>query len=152
MQGATMETKQYIVNGKTYTLTLKQSLNGAWEAAGFDPAGNEVMRASERTSRRDAQFAAHVRLYELHSIRQDQQCEQDCEKGWTKIDETRPCPHRDSDGKPCSGTQTYRVGRPINAAGTITASGADTSNMNRRPGWECDQEYPEHFDVSFVGP
>jgi hypothetical protein len=146
MQGAVMEIKQYAVSGKTYTLTLKQNLNGTWEAVAYDAACNEVIRASEKASKRDAQFAAHVTLYELHNSRQDQRSEQDCDKGWKEIAETRPCPHRDPDGNPSSGRQKYKVGRPISAAGIVTASGADTANMKRRSGWDCSEEYPEHFD------
>lgn len=57
-----MERKQYVVSGKTYTLPLKQNPNGTWEAVGYDSACNEVIRASAKASRRDAQFAAHVTL------------------------------------------------------------------------------------------
>lgn len=127
-------------------LTLKQNLNGTWEAVGYDAACNEVIRASEKASRHDAQFAAHITLYELHNKREDQLCERDCDKGWQEMAETRPCPHRSPDGNPCPGTQTYRFGRPISAAGIVTASGADTANMTRRSGWECSEEYPEHFN------
>jgi hypothetical protein len=79
-----MELKQYEVAGKVYTLVLKQNPDATWECAGFDPAANEVIKASYRASKRDAQFAAHAALYELRSLRCDQKCEEDCDKNWTE--------------------------------------------------------------------
>jgi hypothetical protein len=79
-----LELKRYTVNGKTYTLALKQNLDANWECTGHDPAANEVCKAT-RPSKRDAKFAAHVTLYELHSLRCDQTCEDDCEQGWEEV-------------------------------------------------------------------
>ena len=80
-----VELKQYTVAGKAYTLVLKQNPNAKWECVSLDPAENEVIKASVRASKRDAQFAAHVALYKLHSLRCDQKCEDDCDKNWVRI-------------------------------------------------------------------
>ena len=83
-----MEMKQYTVAGKAFTLVLKQNTDGTWECDGFDSATsatNEVIKASDRSSKRDAQFAAHAALYELHSLRCDQKFEADCDKDWVPV-------------------------------------------------------------------
>lgn len=80
-----MELKQYTVAGKAYTLVLKQNSNAKWECVALDPAANEVIKAFVRASKHDAQFAAHVALYKLHSLGSEQKCEDDCEKNWARI-------------------------------------------------------------------
>jgi hypothetical protein len=50
----------------------------------------------------------------------------------------RPCPHKDENGKPCNGKQTFkRNAKPL---------GWYTFNPpNVQAGWKCEKN-PEHFD------
>jgi len=80
----TWETKQYSVVGRVYTLVLKQIADDSWECEAYE--GNQiVVDARRRITKRDAQFAGHAALYELHTLRCDQQCQDDCDKDWTVV-------------------------------------------------------------------
>jgi hypothetical protein len=58
----------------------------------------------------------------------------------------RQCPHKDHDGKPCSGTQTFTLAKRFNVAGNETSLGSKGNNMKTQARWDGNQESPEHFD------
>jgi hypothetical protein len=79
------QSKQLIVNGKTYILDLVQYPDATWECC-ISEGGKEVVhRVRKAASEHEVKFLGHVVAYDLENIRRDQECENECESGWKQV-------------------------------------------------------------------
>jgi hypothetical protein len=76
------QSKQLVINGKTYTLSLTQYPDATWECRIFETGAEVVYRIKKQASAREVKYLGHVIAYDLEFMRRDQACEQECEKGW----------------------------------------------------------------------
>jgi hypothetical protein len=81
-----MEFKKLQINNELFTLEIKQNMHALWECKASDSAGKEIANA-KNCSKKDAQFLVHVTLYDIHGIRRDQACEEECDQGWKVLEE-----------------------------------------------------------------
>ncbi len=76
------QSKQLIVNGKTYILDLVRYPDATWEGR---TSGRGTVYVVQTASGHDAKYFAHHAAYYNENIRRDQECENECESGWKQV-------------------------------------------------------------------